>query len=100
MLQGTHQHPHKKPITLLDHIIYVVAFMAPLFTVPQFYEIWTRRDASGVSIITWGAYTISSFLWLLYWKEHKEKWIRFSQTLIFLLNVGIVFGILLYGKTY
>ncbi len=77
--------------------MYAVAFVAPIFTVPQFFQVWSTKDAGGVSLVTWGAYTFSSFLWLLYWKEHKEKWILVSQFLIFLLNLGIVTGILLYS---
>lgn len=97
MLQGTHHHPHKKPVSALDHFMYAVAFLSPLFTLPQFYDIWVKRDVAGVSLTTWGAYTVSSFLWLLYWKEHNEMWILISQVLIFALNLGIVAGILLYS---
>jgi uncharacterized protein with PQ loop repeat len=76
--------------------MYVVAFAAPFFTVPQFVEIWTTKNTSGLSLVTWAAYTVVSFLWLLYWKEHEEKWILISQSLIVLLNAGILAGILLY----
>ena len=96
MLQGTHHHPHKKPLSGFDHLMYVVAFVAPLFTVPQFFDLWTTKDASGLSLPTWGAYAISSLLWLFYWREHKEKWIVMSQLIIVVLNAGIVAGIWLF----
>lgn len=95
MSQGLHHHPHKN-ISSFDKLMHVVAFLAPLMTVPQFYQIWVHKDASGVSLTTWSAYTISSFLWLIYCREHHEMPILFSQILISLLNVGIVIGILLY----
>ncbi|OGH11448.1 MAG: hypothetical protein A3B38_01360 [Candidatus Levybacteria bacterium RIFCSPLOWO2_01_FULL_36_13] len=97
MLQGMHQHLHKKPVSLFDHIMYIVAFLGPLFTIPQFLQVWTKQDVAGLSFTTWGAYTISSFLWLFYWKEHHKTWIFFSQILIFTLNLGIVSGIWYFG---
>jgi uncharacterized protein with PQ loop repeat len=97
MLQGTHHHPHKKPITGLDHVMYAVALLSPFVTVPQVIDIWTNKDASGLSVFTWGAYTLISFMWILYWREHQEKWILVSQILIVILNAGVLLGILVYS---
>lgn len=96
MLQGLHFHHHKKPISLFDKIMHFVAFISPLMTIPQFYDIWAHGQVAGVSLTSWTAYTVTSFLWLIYWREHNEIAILFSQILISLLNIGIVVGILLY----
>lgn len=99
MLQGTHQHPHKKPVTPFDHLMQLVAFLAPFLTIPQFLDIMTTKNVSGLSITTWGGYTIVSVLWVFYWKEHHQKWIFVSQVMISLLNAGILAGILLYSTS-
>ncbi|OGH02516.1 MAG: hypothetical protein A2798_02615 [Candidatus Levybacteria bacterium RIFCSPHIGHO2_01_FULL_37_17] len=100
MSQGiNHFHGHKKPVTPFDHLMYAVALIAPLLTVPQFLDVWIRKDASGLSLFTWSAYTVMSFLWLLYWKEHHKTWILLGHIIILLLNAGIVLGILIYGKS-
>src|SRR5690349_891168 len=96
MLQGTHHHPHKKPITVIDHLMYLIAFLSPVLTVPQFLDIWANKNASGLSALTWGGYTVASFFWLFYWREHNEKWILISQIVIFLLNAGVFVGILMF----
>jgi len=98
MLQGTHNHPHKNPKSKLDHLMYFVAFLSPLLTFPQFYRIWTTKDVAGVSLLTWAAYSTTSFLWLLYWREHKEKWIIICQSCILALDIGIVIGVILFSK--
>lgn len=95
MSQGMN-HFHKKPVTPFDHLMYVVAVVAPLLTVPQFLDVWIRKDVSGLSLFTWSAYAVMSFLWLLYWKEHHKTWILLGHIIILLLNSGIVLGILLY----
>lgn len=96
MLQGLHFHTHKKPITPFDHIMHSVAFISPIMTIPQFYDIWVHRQVAGVSLTSWTAWTVTSFLWLLYWREHHEIPILVSQILIVILNIGIVIGIILY----
>lgn len=97
MLQGTHHPLHKKPVTAYDHFMYVVAVISPFVTVPQFLDVWTRRNVEGLSLFTWGAYSIVAFLWLFYWKEHNKLWIFFGHIIILLLNLGIVAAIILYS---
>ncbi len=98
MSQGMHHyHDHKKPVTLLDHIMYGIALIGPLFTVPQFLDVWVKQDVSGLSLFTWSAYALFSFLWLLYWIEQHKTVILIGHVIILFLNIGIVLGIFLFS---
>ena len=95
--------PHKKGRSnkgqkqhFIDNLIYPIAVAAPLMTIPQLLNIWIQRKTQGVSLLTWGAYAIVSFLWIIYGLYHKEKPIVLTNLLLFLLDSLIVLGVLLY----
>ena len=81
----------------LDRLIYVVAFVGPVMTIPQVLKIWVERTAAGVSLLAWSTYAVTSVVWLLYGLAHKEKPILYSSIFWILLSVLIVLGILQYG---
>lgn len=76
--------------------MYGISIVGALFTLPQFLQIWIQKQAQGVSLLTWSAYTCLSGLWLLYGVVHKEKQIILAQALLLLLDLGVVVGMLLY----
>ncbi len=97
-----HQHPvHKKSDSLfhkaLNLIIVVVATASPLITLPQLFDIYNNKTASGVSSITWLAYIFTSTIWLTYGVIHKEKIIMVNGVLGIFLGASIFFGTILYG---
>jgi uncharacterized protein with PQ loop repeat len=87
----------KKPKTLLDFLLYWFVFTTPLFELPQAYLIYSRRDADGVSILTWAYFAISSLVWLAYGLQQKIKPIIFAYLLYLLIEVIIVVGIITYS---
>ncbi|MFH1586011.1 MAG: SemiSWEET family transporter [archaeon] len=88
-------HPNKWK-RLMDKIIYPVAFAGPIMTLPQVYNIWIKKNASGVSIISWSSYLLFSMLWLTYGLMHKEKPIIYSSILWVILELLLVAGLLIY----
>ncbi len=82
---------------LLDRVVLALSVAAPVLTIPQAMDIYTTRDASGVSAITWGAYTLFAFPWLLYGIVHKEPPIIVSNILWIILDSLVFIGVLLYG---
>lgn len=40
---------------------------------PQVYTIWQNKDASGVSSLSWGYYSVFSTVLLFYGIVHQEK---------------------------
>jgi len=101
MLALRHVH-HKKlrvqrkkySFTLLDHIIYMIAFIGPFMTIPQIYDIWIIRKPS-VNLITWGSGLVFGSIWLFYGIVHKEKPIIFSNILGMITTGLVVVGALL-----
>jgi uncharacterized protein with PQ loop repeat len=62
-------HLNKRSATqpsVLNKAILCVAFLEPLFTVGQIWQIWEHKDATGNSLVTWVFFDISAVIWLLY----------------------------------
>ncbi len=89
-------HPNKWK-RLMDDSVYLVAIFGPLMTLPQILNIWIDKNASGVSIVTWGGYLLGALFWLAYGIMHKEKPIIFTYTVWIVLYSIVVLGIVLFG---
>lgn len=89
--------PKKKVSHVLDTIIYPLAFISPVMTIPQLSEIWVNKNIAGVSLSTWGAYALVSAVWFTYGVSHREKPIIISSALLFVLDTAIVLGVILQG---
>ena len=81
---------------LLDKIIYYVAFLGPLITLPQVYKVFSSGDVSGISAVTFIGYTVVSCIWFVYGWAHKEKPIMISQGLFAILHGSIAVAALVY----
>ena len=97
-----HQHPlHKKHASIfhkaLNAVIMVVATASPLITLPQLFDIYTKKNVSGVSSITWLAYAFTAPIWFAYGILHREKVILINGILGVILGAVIFIGTLLYG---
>jgi uncharacterized protein with PQ loop repeat len=95
-LNQPYPHPDKW-INLLDSLVFFVALMSVIMTIPQALDIWTSKNATGVSLVSWSAYTIASAFWVIYGIIHRENLIIAIYSLFALLNFAVVAGIILYG---
>ena len=86
-----------KSIRFLDKIVLYLAFIAPIFELPQLIEIYSRKAAQDVSIITWGFFALMSIPWFIYGIIHKDKPIIILYLFWFLIDTAIVVGILMYS---
>lgn len=92
------EYPHPdKWKRFLDKSIYIVGAVGPIMTIPQLMKIWVEKNASGVSVISWGAYLVTAIFWLSYGIAHKEKPIIFTYSIWIVLEIFIVIGTLMYG---
>lgn len=78
----------------MDYLIYGVAILSPIMTLPQLMQIWVEKNVAGVSLLTWSSYTVFAAFWLLYGLVHKEKPIIVSNIFSGVLNIIIVVGII------
>lgn len=90
-----HKH-HQVTAKVYDRLMFVIGIASPIVTLPQVFDIYQSQKVEGLSIITWGAYTIFSGFWLVYGFVHKEKPIIASQLLLVPIQSCIVIGILLF----
>lgn len=82
---------------LLDTVVYAAGIVGPLMTLPQIFEIYAHRNASGVSAVTWAAYALFDIPWIIYGIAHRETPIVVTYVLWFIFNTVVVIGALVYG---
>jgi len=83
-------------VRFLDGLVFVVAFVGPLTTVPQVFHIFHTQNADGVSILTWFLYSLVQAVWLLYGVAHKNKPIIISNFFWIFWQMLVMIGAIIY----
>lgn len=81
---------------MLDKIMPAVALIGPIALIPQALQLYTLRDASDLSPITWILWEVLSFVWLLYGIVHKEVPIIAGNLAYLVLQAIVLIAIFLY----
>lgn len=81
------------PQTPLEKLLRFAAVGTMLMTVPQVWTIWTSPDASGVSLLSWVAYLLSSGAWLAYGIQKRDATICFANMGWVAMDLAIIVGI-------
>jgi len=87
----------ERPPTALERVLRAMSVFTMLMTVPQVYTIWVGHDASGVSILSWGAYLVAALLWFVYGLQKGDKTIYLACVGWVVLDCAVVIGGILYG---
>ncbi len=82
---------------LLDKLIFVAGVVGPLLSIPQIILIYSNKDASDISAVSWFGWAALNIVWILYGLAHKEPPIVTTYTLWFIINLTVAFGAILYG---
>lgn len=82
--------------SFVDRMVYVLGTLGVLIFVPQLIVVWTQKDISGVSVMSWFGMCAASTLWLIYGVVHREKPIMFANTLALVVQGLIILGILVH----
>jgi uncharacterized protein with PQ loop repeat len=91
-------YPHPNAFKkFLDKAIYAIGVIGPVMTIPQITKIWIDKNAAGVSVISWTAYLVTAFFWLVYGVFHKEKPIIITYAIWIFLDLFIIIGAVIYG---
>ena len=97
-----HQHMRKRiadakkfEISLIDRLVFIAGPLIPIAIAPTAYNVWINKEIAGVSLITWGTLTVTSFIMANYALIHKEKALILTYIPLFLLNVTVVVGVLI-----
>lgn len=86
----------KQKLTSVDRLMSVAAVLFPLMALPQVYEIYSKHNVAGVSLLSWVAFMALGLIFLAYGIMHKIKPFIVTQVLWFIIDFLMVGGILLY----
>jgi uncharacterized protein with PQ loop repeat len=79
-----------------DFVVYFFMVATPLFELPQLYAIYSDKDSSGVSILTWGFFLVASVVWFMYALKKRLRPLLVTNSLYFVIELAIVTGIIMY----
>ena len=80
-----------------DKFMFFIAFLCPLINLPQLFDIWLEKNASGVSFASWTGFSIISVVWLFYGILHRSKPIIVMNFFLVIIQSLIAFGTFLYS---
>lgn len=83
--------------TSFDTAVMLLGFVEPLFVLPQLYQIYNTQDASGLSLLTWSLYVLSSVVFMVWGFKRKLKPIYLPQSAWIIFEIMIVIGIIKYS---
>lgn len=82
---------------LIDKVIYLVGVFGVAVYIPQLLKIWTEKNVSGLSLLSWMGITTGSVIWLLYGIAHKQKPIIIINFFLTIIQLSIVAGIIYFS---
>ena len=80
---------------VIDVLIYPIGFAGVAIALPQAYDIWILGKTDGVSLITWGSWSVFSLVWIAYASIHKAKALLAVQICWFFMHTLVAVGIIL-----
>ncbi len=87
----------KKHRESFDYIVYFFGVAAPLFELPQLWQIYSNHSAKNVSLATWAFFCVDNFVWMAYAWRKKEWPLLLTSILYEIVEASIVIGILKYS---
>jgi uncharacterized protein with PQ loop repeat len=86
----------KRMSRYVDDVIYAGGVLGVIIFIPQLIMIWTEKNISGVSLLSWLGMFVASSFWLMYGFVHKAKPIIFTNMLAALVQLMVIIGILVH----
>lgn len=81
----------------IDTLALIVGIIQPLATLPQIFLVYTSRDASAVSLVTWTGFNIASIVLLLYGLRHKLAPVIWAQILWLAVQTPMMISVFLFS---
>ena len=86
------------PPGLTKRLLGGLSIFTMVMTVPQVLTIWISHRAAGISMLSWGAYLFSAFVWLWYGFQKRDKNIYLPCIGWIVLDSAVIVGALIYSK--
>jgi len=88
---------HHRGKAVVDHAVYAIGILSPMLSAQQSYQIHSTKDASGISVLLFGGNALFAIIWITYGIMHKEKPLLVMYSLLFVVNLSIAVGAMMYG---
>lgn len=82
------------PPPMMNRLIRSMSVFTLVMTIPQVIAVWLASDASGVSLLSWGAYLVSAVLWFGYGIQKQDRNIYLPCIGWMLLDGAVILGVL------
>lgn len=80
----------------IDWLMWLAGLVGPISTIPQIYVIYVNKSATNISMLSWGLYSATTVVFLLYSIIHKLKPLIINSLLWLLADTAVIVGIMLY----
>ncbi|MBC7512786.1 hypothetical protein H7142_03980 [Candidatus Saccharibacteria bacterium] len=93
-----HQHiKSKKKMTAIDKLMYFASFAYPFTALPQIIQVYTSKDVTSLSLISFALYVIFGSIFLAYAINKRLQPLVIEGALWLIIYVAMLFGILLFS---
>lgn len=90
--KGRRMRVQRSPIRLVDRLVYAVAIVEPLFSLPQAYQIYHDKAAANVSVLSWLGFELLTLIWLWYGIVNRDMKVLLYQGLFFIIDGSVLVG--------
>jgi uncharacterized protein with PQ loop repeat len=92
-----HKRKSKVAAPMFDKVVMLIAFVEPLTTFGQIYQLYQHKDPRGNSLFSWGFFVFSASIWLAYGIRIKNKPVIVGSALWIITESIVIFQILHYS---
>ena len=85
------------PPFLMKRMLGGLSIFTLVMSVPQAWIIWNRRQAAGVSLLSWSAYLVSALAWLVYGLQKHDRNIYLPCLGWIAVDAAVIVGVLVNG---
>ena len=84
-------------VKFIERVTILAGIIGPITVIPQIFEIYLTKNATGVSAFSWLAFALLDIPFLLYGLIHKDKPIVFTYSFWLIANFTVACGALIYS---
>lgn len=95
--QKLHHHKNKTNMSSIDKLMYFASFAYPFTAVPQIVQVYTSKDVTSLSLISFALYVLFGSIFLAYAANKKLKPLIIEGALWLLIYVAMLTGIILFS---
>ena len=92
-----HRTKNKKNMTPIDKLMYFASFAYPFTAVPQIVQVYTSKDVTSLSLVSFALYVVFGSIFLAYAANKKLKPLIIEGALWLLIYLAMLVGIILFN---